>query len=272
MTRLVPPFVAAVAAAGLVLLTGCSTGDGSDLDARTPAITVPPTTVADTSATPAAPATTQDASGVASADADPTPATSDAGPPTSVAVAETGVPGLDSEDAFCAAWSRFGGSFQVVAVTAAFTDGPPESVAELEVIAAPTVSDAYRALTDTWPDEIDAERDVALDEVLGPFARRLGAGLDALAAAGATDDDLAVLDEAWIAALARRNPDSPEIALDLPAQQWALVDTAVPAYLDAVGTWRDDDSLVTGIDIPLTNDYLARTCPDQGALTGQEVG
>ena len=56
-----------------------------------------------------------------------------------------------------------------------------------------------------------------------------------------------------------------------PDELWALVDEATPAYLDEVGPWVDDDSLVTATDIPETNAYLADNCPDQGVLAGQEV-
>jgi len=260
----------------LTLLGACSSGDGTDLASRP---TGPPrsSTVATTSpdlveSVPAAPVLP--GGSIGSPETVTSPAASsdaDAGAQPSV-VSETGVPGLDSDDPFCAAWSRFGGSYQVVASYAGFGGGDDAAVAAVEVAAAPSVADAYADLSANWPDELVGELDLALDEAFGPFAQRLAVGRGALTDAGATGDDLAAIDAAWLATLAARDPDDPVPAIDLGESLQALVDAAVPGYLDAAGTWREDDSLVTEIEIPATNAYLSATCPDQGTLTGQEVG
>jgi hypothetical protein len=263
--------------AGLIgLVTACSSGDGTDLDARTPpsTSTAPPTVETaqpapirpdDTSPDDTSPDDTLDTSiGATSASADATSPAS-----TERAVAETGVPGLDADDAFCAAWSRFGGSFQVIAVNAAFGDAPSET---LETAASPTVTAAYVALGEHWPDEIADEREAALEGALGPFARRLAAASEALGGSGATDADLDALDTAWVGALAERDPEDPVLQLDLAPGLRTLVDAAAATYLEQVGAWAADESLVNDVEIPATNQYLADNCPDQGTLAGQEVG
>jgi len=90
-------------------------------------------------------------------------------PPTP-SPADTGVPGLDSEDAFCAAWSRFGGSWQVVLAATAF--GDPDEAARLEVIASTVAGDAYGAIFAAWPDELAGEQATVADAYFGAFQRR----------------------------------------------------------------------------------------------------
>jgi hypothetical protein len=254
----------------IALVVGCSSGDGTDLDARTPpsSSAAPPT--AGVATVPPVP-TRPDDDSTASTDSTAATSSSAATAPatTESVVAETGVPGLDADDAFCAAWSRFGGSFQVIAVNAAFGDGPSEA---LEVAASVTVTAAYAELGEQWPAEIADERESALEGALGPFARRLAVAADALVEAGATDADLDALDAAWVGALAERDPDDPVLQLDLAPDLRELVDAAAPAYVDEVGSWATDESLANDVEIPATNQYLADNCPDQGTLAGQEVG
>lgn len=258
-----------------IMLLGCSGADGRDLAARPSAPVTTPASAGDDSAGRPA----ESASGEGDTlSGEPIGTTSDgvtdetSGPPRSVVVVpETGVPGLDAADAFCAAWSRFGGSFQVIAVNAAFGDGEAASVARLEVLAGPTVDAAHTAMAANWPAELAAERDAALDDVFGPFARRVGGAVDRLRAAGAGDDDLAVIEATWFAALATRDPADPGITVDLPAELVAIVDGAAAAQLAEAGSWFDDDSLRTGAVAPATDAYLAATCPDQGTLGGQDA-
>lgn len=193
-------------------------------------------------------------------------------PPVSVVdVDEVGVPGLDSDDMFCSAWSRFAGSFQVVAVTAAFGSGTPDQLASLEVAAAPTVTAAYDQLVENWPDELAPEADVVADEFLGPFARRLDAAYAALSEVGADDSAIATIEQAWLAGLAQRDPSTPEFVVDLPDEMWALIDEAAAAFARQRVPFHQDPSLVTEVQTPLTSEYLAVSCPDQGTLSGQEV-
>ena len=257
----------------------CSSGDGTDLaEVETTPASVP-SEASDDSIADDRPLADQSSSGPTvadttdTADTDETVADVVAGTVSdgSVVVDETGVPGIDADDAFCRSWSRFGGSFQVVAVNAAFGASDELRLATLEVVAAPTTTSAYTDLERAWPDELADEADAALDGVYGPFARRLTAARLALVDAGATDADLTAIDDAWVRALATRRPDDPEVVIDMPDELWLLVDTAAPAYLDEVGSWVDDESLVTDVEIPLTSAYLADNCPDQGVLAGQEV-
>lgn len=184
---------------------------------------------------------------------------------------ELGVPGLDSTDAFCAAWSRFAGSFQVVAVTAAFGSGPPEQLASLEVAASPVVTDAYDDLLANWPDELSSEAAVVADDFLGPFARRLQMARSSLDSIGADPATVGEIGEAWVAGLARRDPTTPEFTVDLPDETWAVIDAAAADFSSRLVSFSSDPSLVTDVRTPLTDDYLAVSCPDQGTLSGQEV-
>lgn len=193
-------------------------------------------------------------------------------PPISIIdVVEVGVPGLDSADEFCSSWSRFAGSFQVVAVTAAFGSGSPEQLAALEVAAAPTVTSAYRQLVESWPDELAAEADLVADEFLGPFARRQEAARSALDEVGADEAAITTIESAWLDGLARRDPTTPEFTVDLSDDLWAVIDAAAVAFARQRVPFSQDPSLVTDVQTPLTSEYLAVSCPDQGTLSGQEV-
>ncbi|HUC31965.1 MAG TPA: hypothetical protein VMS14_01105, partial [Ilumatobacteraceae bacterium] len=48
----------------------------------------------------------------------------------------TGVPGVDDEDEFCAAWARYSGTLQALGVASAFGDVTSVELARLEVVAA----------------------------------------------------------------------------------------------------------------------------------------
>lgn len=187
-----------------------------------------------------------------------------------VEVPETGVPGLDSDDSFCAAWSRFGGSWQVIQVAANFAPDP-SVVPAMEIVAAPIVDGAYEAMFAAWPDELAAERDAVADGFFGPLDRRAEAALDALVAVGATDGDLAALGAAWTDALAARQPDDPVLTPALDEELRALVDAAAAEFASQRVDFVLDPSLRITVDTPLTDAYLATACPDQGALTGGEV-
>jgi hypothetical protein len=188
--------------------------------------------------------------------------------PTFVTVPDTGVPGLDSDDAFCAAWSEFGGSWQVM-VQAAFAGTHP--VGRLEVIAAPVVTEAYEAVFAAWPPELESERDVVAEAYFGAFQRRGEAALAALAEAGADDDAMAELATAWRQALAGYDPTTASLPLDLRDDVAALVDTATGGFEDARVPLVDDPSMVITVETPLTDSFLATACPDQGWIVGQDV-
>lgn len=190
---------------------------------------------------------------------------------TAIVIPETGIPGLDSTDRFCAAWSRWAGSYQVVSVTAAFSDGPARDVAALEVLASTVVVAASADLLASWPDAIKTERDRAADQYFGPFTRRSEIALGAFQAAGADATIVAATREAWLDALARRDPANLELSIDLPDAIWSIVDTAAADLLTERVPFSDDQGLVIAADTSAIDDYIAATCPDQGALAGGEV-
>ncbi|MEO6652566.1 MAG: hypothetical protein ABIP17_07910 [Ilumatobacteraceae bacterium] len=206
-----------------------------------------------------------------SAPATPDTAIGDVAAVTVADLPDIGVPGLDSTDAFCASWSRFAGSFQVVAVTAAFGSGPPEQLASLEVASSPVVTDAYGDLLANWPDELSSEQALVADDFLGPFARRLQEARNSLESVGADQATIDAIADAWVAGLARRDPSTPEFTVDLPDVTWAVIDAAAAEFSSRLVPFTSDPSLITDVDTPLTKDYLAVSCPDQGTLSGQEV-
>src|SRR5690606_10449555 len=104
---------------------------------------------------PVASATLDPSSATASSTSPPAASSTSAVEVPEVTVPETGVPGLDSDVDVCRAWSEFAGSYQVVAVAAAFGDDTAD-VARLEVIASPVVAGAYDDMVADWPDELAA--------------------------------------------------------------------------------------------------------------------
>ena len=248
-----------MALTALVMICGaCSSDDDDDSEPTSPAVTSPsqPTIGApDTSPTRVsniAPRTTS-------------PATS---PPT-LAVADTGVPGLDSDDAFCAAWSRFGGSWQLLVQAGAA--GDPAQVARLEVIASTVVQGAYADVFAAWPAQLESEREVVADAYFGAFQRRSADAAAALSAAGASDADVAALAEVWDTALAQYDP-STTFDVTVPPDLDPLVSQAAAAFSEQRVPLQADPSMVITVETPLTDAFLATACPDQGWIVGQDVG
>jgi hypothetical protein len=189
-------------------------------------------------------------------------------PPPTAAPADTGVPGLDSEDAFCSAWSRFGGSWQLLVQAGAASD--PAQVARLEVIASTVVQDAYDDLFAVWPAELETERELVADAYFGAFLRRSADAAAALANAGATPDETATLAQAWDSALAAYDP-STAVDVAVPTELASLVDEAATAFGAARVPLQADPSMVITAETPLTDAFLATACPDQGWIVGQDV-
>ena len=197
--------------------------------------------------------------------ADPVPSESLA------AVPEAGVPGLDSDDVVCRAWSRFGGSFQVLAVaSSSYGSGDPVAVAALEVIASPTVTRAYDDLIANWPEELADEAAAVADDYLGPFARRADRALAELEAAGADATAIEAIVAAWEAVLAGRDATEPDAFVQLPDDVRAVVDDAAAELAAQTQPIPSDESLVTDVQVPLTLQYFKDNCPDQGTLGGVE--
>jgi hypothetical protein len=192
-------------------------------------------------------------------------------PSTRPIVPETGVPGLDSPDLFCASWSQWAGSYQVISVTSAFGGGTPADLAGLEVIASTVVVEANTNLLEAWPDEIESERIVGADKLFGPLTRRLTVAAEALESAGADEATRATIRTAWLNALAARDSASPEFTVDLPEEIWAVVDAAGSDFLSRSVPFANDPSLIVEADTQPIDDYIASTCPDQGTLLGAEI-
>jgi hypothetical protein len=191
-------------------------------------------------------------------------------PITTVALPDTGIPGLDSSDAFCAAWSRFGGTWQVLLVGSSFLADPVE-VARWEIAASPVVASSYADLLANFPGELAAEAETVADGYFGALERRSADAAAALAATGATADQVERLATSWLSALAARDPASPDIGLEVPADLTDVVDEAAAAFRSRRTQFASDPSMVIGVDTPLTDSYLETACPDRGALTGQEI-
>ncbi len=241
---------------------GCSSGDdesggvASGSSAPTAAselatTTAPATTAATTTSTGQVDATTTIAEPIAT-------------------VPEQGVPGIDSDDPFCRGWSEFAGSFQALTL-ASVAGSDPFAGARLEVIAAGAVVAAVTTIANGFPGSIADERDVFVDELIGPFARRAERAVDALRSAGVTAGDIELLGDAWLVALVEAGVDDPELVVVVPADLDPAVDAATVAFSANVPPIAADPSLITQADAPATFRYLAEQCPDQGTLAGNDA-
>jgi len=246
----------------LVLLAGACSGDDDDQAADPTDVSRAPVT-APAQTTALAPDNSTPADSEIAA-----PATAPATPPPSVAPVDTGVPGLDSADAFCSAWSRFGGSWQLLVQAGAA--GDPDEVARLEVIASTIVQDAYDDVFDAWPASLESEREVVADGYFGAFQRRSADAAAALAATGASDADIAELAQAWDAALAQYDPAT-AIDVAVPPDLQPIVDQAASSFGEQRVPLQSDPSMVITVETPLTDETLATACPDQGWIVGQDV-
>jgi hypothetical protein len=254
----------AAAVTALIVLAGACSGDDDTSDATH--VTGAAVTSAPLS-TLARPSTLPDTLPSTGGSSTAPPLTA-APPPPTPAVADTGVPGLDSEDAFCSAWSRFGGSWQLLVQAGAA--GDPAQVARLEVIASTVVQQAYDDVFAAWPEQLEDERDVVSDAYFGAFQRRSADAAAALSATGASDADVAALAKAWDATLAGYDPS---IAIDVavPPDLEPLVEQAATAFGEQRVPLQADPSMVITVDTPLTDEFLATACPDQGWIVGQDV-
>lgn len=247
---------------------GCSGGAGTS----EPSVTSSGATVATTGvATTTTATSTVETTGAPAAAASTTElasTTSSVGSDTIATVPDDGVPGIDSDNAFCRAWGEFAGSFQALVLVSSVGADPVEA-ARLEVVASPAVVSAARSLDDTLPDA--GERAMFVDGVIGPFSRRAERATEALATAGLSSAEVAELGELWLDALIVAGVDDPEIAVVVPAGLVGDVDAAVAEFVAVVPSIVDDSSLVTSATAPSTFGYLADNCPDQGILGGNDA-
>ena len=255
----VRPVAAMVLASAL--LVGCSSDDDATTAASPALEPTSPTTEVEAVATTTEPPT-----------ATSTPATTvrPAASDTIATVPDRAVPGIDSEDPFCRAWSEFAGSFQTLTYASVFGDDPLAG-ARLEVIAAASVVGAAQALDDAFPREIVDERAEFIDDVVGPFARRAASAADELRSVGVGDGDIELLGEVWRTALVAADPDNPVTTVEVPADLDAAVSAAAASFAANVPPIANDPSLVTEAEAPRTQAYIADRCPDQGILGGNDA-
>lgn len=201
---------------------------------------------------------------------DPTvaPASGDDPATTQPTVPDTGVPGIDSADLFCRSWSEFAGSFQALA--GAWALGEPVDAARSEVAASALILAAVETFDANLPSELESERD-ALSELVGGMSRRAEAADDEMVAAGLAAPAIVALGEAWLTALVDAGVDDPTITVVVPAAvDPTAFESAVTAFAASKPPITEDPSLITDVEIPLTEQYLIANCPDQGTLGGND--
>jgi len=185
-------------------------------------------------------------------------------------VPETGVPGIESGDDFCRAWSEFAGTFQALALASNLA-ADPAVARRAEVAAAPAVVAAVSDMDAALPAVLEPERDVLLEDLVGPFGRRAERALDALVGAGTSAEQADALGDLWLVTLAERGLDDPDITIVAPADVEPVLSAAVAVFSAEVPPISQDPSLVTGAEAPATEQYLSDNCPDQGTLAGNDV-
>ena len=258
--RPVSAFVAFVA----FVAVGCSDGDAGAPTATTASVPSP----TDSSVRASGQASEASASSSEAVSSTEVPAT--VSTETIATVPEQGVPGLDSADPFCRAWSEFAGSFQALAFASA-AGSDPVAAARLEVVASGAVSAAAQTLADEFPEPIAFERDLFVDDVIGPFARRVGRASDELRAAGLSPDQIAQLGDVWLRALVDAGVDEPAVAVAVPDELAGAVDVAAASFSADAPPIVADPSLVTDAEAPATLEHIAENCPDQGILGGNDA-
>jgi hypothetical protein len=178
------------------------------------------------------------------------------------------IPGLDSDDAFCLAWSRFTGTFQVLSVPSAFGLIDDVELARREMIASALITEAGAELVDSLPAQAATEAGQVADGLVGPMRDRSAEAVDALRVAGASDQDIADLRSIWLTGLEGYDWAGLELDLAIDAGLSALVDRAVEVFEQGRPRWWDDTALDVDVAIPLTLGYAIENCPDAGALAG----
>lgn len=256
-------------AAVAALLAACSSGRDDDA--------VPPTTVLTRPTTaPVATAPAPDDTGtlLAPAPAETLPGEDSAVPDDSLGPQPTGVPGLDSDVPFCSAYVRATATLRALLVAISFGDGDAVGAARYEVVAAPAVVRSVASALGALPDELETERTLLADRVLGPLLRRAERAVAELGEAGASGDDLTALEEAWEGVLGALDDETGTVpAPALPPDLAGLVDDAAAAFADLFVPLPADPSLVRDdVSTPLTDAYVARECPEaRGVVVGDSI-
>lgn len=185
-------------------------------------------------------------------------------------VAESGVPGIESDDPLCRGWSEFAGSFQALALLSMSAPDPAAAM-RLEVVAAAAVLDAVATIEETFPTDIAGERELFVNDLLGPFSRRAERLRDELRSAGVDEAGLEMLGARWLESLAAAGVDDPEITVEIPRSMEPAVEAAVTAAQASIPAIGADPSLVVDPSAPATMAYIASNCPDRGTLGGNDV-
>lgn len=259
-----------LACAALVVVS-CSGSDGADAPAPTgsPSVTESPNGSDDTGGPTSAPDTSSDASAPSST---PVPVTASTQPPTTpVPPPPTGVPGIDSADAFCRDYARVLGTSTLLGVSSAFLAQPTEEIVRLEVIAAPAVLAAAESLPGEVPEAAAADTDTLLADVVDPLTQRSIVIDDALVAAGVDSAGRAALIEAWDAVLATDDPVDPAIEVpDLDPALAAQVDAAIAAL--TLPPYLEDPAVAAApAQTPLVQAYVQSSCPEILGLLGDQI-
>ena len=128
-------------------------------------------------------------------------------------VPDTGVPGIDSDDAFCRSWSEFAGSYQALTFSWALVGGQPS--ARLEVMANGALRAAVAQLADALPDELSSERQALTIDLTTPILRRAERSRELLLVEGVDEATIDALSSLWLAALADAGPESDDLTVPI---------------------------------------------------------
>lgn len=185
-------------------------------------------------------------------------------------VAETGVPGIESDDAFCRSWSTYAGSVQ--ALSLAWALQPPEAAAALEVAATAAVTAAVAGMADDLPAEIESNRQALTVDVPSPFLRRADRANDLLVEAGLDAAQIDELGDRWVTAITDQGIESETLSIDVPPDVAGALAAASQTLADELPSIVEDPTLdTTAFDIGPSLDYISANCPDQGTLAGNDV-
>lgn len=184
-------------------------------------------------------------------------------------VPETGVPGIDSDDAFCRSWSEFAGSYQ--ALSFAWAVQGAVDAARLEVIASDVLPSAIETMTASLPAALEPEREALVVELPGPILRRAERAREILLVNGQDDASVEQLGELWLAAVADQGLDAETLTVSIDDSELdAAVEESALMLLDELPPIIEDPSLIVDVEIPLTEAYLFDNCPDRGTLAGND--
>lgn len=185
------------------------------------------------------------------------------------AVAETGVPGIASDDLFCRAWSTYAGSVQALSLSWAVQ---PEAAAALEVAASSALTRAVAAMSSELPSEIESNRQALTVDVPAPLLRRADRARSLLVEAGLDDTQIDELGDRWVAAITEQGIENENLSIEVPPESATALGTASQAFAAELPSLVEDPTMdTTEFDIGPSLAYIAATCPDQATLAGNDV-